>query len=103
MQGDGLAFVAAGTVFLGFKGPIAIVAFAAELTGVDCAHFDFYRSLFHFGKHVGVVAFFTDGSSGFVDFTRKGDFAHGAFGKFQRAAGRNGDSRNTEAQKQNGG
>lgn len=64
-----LLFVTTTTIRLGLKCPAPVMAFSAELTGIDLIHFDFNRPLFVLGKHVRIVALFAGDPGLLVNFS----------------------------------
>jgi hypothetical protein len=97
--GNALAFVALGTVFLGFKGASAVMAFTAKLPGVNFGHGNLDRSLFHLGEHFGVVTFLALDSGFGVFFTGESYLPHRAVAEFKGFACRHGHGSTGEYKK----
>jgi len=78
-----LFLVAAGTVCLGLECALAVVAFTAELAGINSVHLDFDGPHLHLREHVFVVAFLAAHAGILVNFTGEGHRTHRALIKLQ--------------------
>jgi len=87
-------------VGLGFKCPLPIVTDATEFSFVDLCHSDGDGSLFHFWKHIFIMAFHTLDSGILVNLSGKSYRPHRAFGELNGFPRRNRDHRRYHAKGQ---